>query len=475
MRYLSERMNWTLFGLGVLLLLILGFGADRVARRLAASEQWVSHTYEVQSAINQLRADVLLMESARLRYIFGGASGRLAQCRQTMSALPVDLQVLQDLTRDNPVEQQRIQQLRPVIQARIALIQESLALREDGKPDGERQLAITAAGGEAADQIASLLNAMDGEEDSLLRSREVISQGTYTEARVVLIVAFTAAMALLLVTFRQVVVQLRDRLRAEQAVRALSGRLLQLQDAERRKVARDLHDSIGQYFAGLAMTLDMLKQPDLPQARREKLFADCADMVQQGAAETRTLSHLLHPPLLDEAGFASAAKWYVDGYRERSKIDVTLELPSTSERLPKEVELALFRVLQEGLTNIHRHSGSGSATVRMADSSGQVTLVMQDFGKGIPEAMLDQFRKTSTGSGIGLAGMKERIAELGGTLEIESGRQGTTLRVSVPLSGSTARGNPGSGQAADQAVQTPLAKNGGSEPGHHLSLAALPA
>jgi signal transduction histidine kinase len=234
------------------------------------------------------------------------------------------------------------------------------------------------------------------------------------------------------VTFRQALNQLRDRRRAEEAVRRLSGRLLQLQDAERRKVARELHDGVGQYFSALAMCLDGLNQDELPAETRRKLVRDCVDIVQRGGSETRTLSHLLHPPLLDEAGLASAAKWYVDGYRERSKIDVNLEL-AAANRMPKDVELALFRVLQEGLTNIHRHSGSRSARVQMSEGNGEVTLLVQDFGKGIPESVLEQFRVTSTGTGVGLAGMRERIAEMGGVLEIESGEKGTTLRVKVPI------------------------------------------
>jgi signal transduction histidine kinase len=473
MRYLSERLNWALFGLGVMLLIVLGFSADYITTRLATSQGWVSHTYEVQGAINQLRTDVLTAESDRLTYIFADFN-RVARCRQAMERLPGHLQDLKRLTADNPSQQQRIQQLAPLLDQRVALISRSLALRESGAADSEPQKSLTAAGEGTTDQIAVLLGAMENEESTLLRGREVVSQGTYEEARLVLIAAFAVAILLLFVTFRQVVIQLRDRRRAEAAVRALSGRLLQLQDAERRKVARELHDSIGQYFAGLGMTLDMLKQPGLTAERSERLFADCSDMVAQGAAETRTLSHLLHPPLLDEAGFASAAKWYVEGYRERSKINVTLELPSEVTRMPKDVELALFRVLQEGLTNIHRHSGSNSAAIRVSDDSAQVTLVLQDFGKGMPAAMLEQFRKTSTGSGIGLAGMRERIAELGGTLNIESTARGTTLRVWVPLPRMAASGEPRSGDAPNQAEEPILNTEESGEP-PHLSLAVLPA
>jgi signal transduction histidine kinase len=475
MRYLSEHINWALFGLGLMLLIVLGFSADRVTSRLVTSKEWVSHTHEVLAAIDQVRSDVLAAESARFRYVFVGASEGLAQCRDVMKQLPRDLERLEKLTVDNSEQQQRIQELRPVIDRRVGLIAESLALRESGQTDAERQKSITVAGGEAMDHVARVLSAMDKEEENLLLTREVVAQSTYSEARLVLIAAFAVALTLLLVTFREVVLQLRDRRRAEEAVRRLSGRLLQLQDAERRKVARELHDGIGQYFAGLGMTLDSLKQADLPAAKREKLLADCAAMVQQGAAETRTLSHLLHPPLLDEAGFASAAKWYVEGYRQRSQIDVALEIPSSLRRMPKDIELALFRVLQEGLTNIHRHSGSKSATVRISYGSGQVSLVLQDFGKGISEATLEEFRKTSTGSGIGLAGMKERIAELGGSLDIESGERGTTVLVRVPLPSLAASGDTRSGRAAEQEAEKPERKADGSDATRPLSRAVFSA
>ncbi|HEY1263504.1 MAG TPA: CHASE3 domain-containing protein, partial [Terriglobales bacterium] len=403
-----------------------------VTGRMAASEAWVSHTHEVEAALGDLRSDMLTAETARLRYIFGGVNDRLAEGQDAINRIQLDVQTLKRLTADNPAQQRRIGQLQPLLERKVGLLQQSIALRRGGKPDKEVQEAITARAGDLSKQISDLLTGMQKEEEGLLASREVISRRRYSETRVALIVAFVMALAMLFVTFRQALNQLRDRRRAEEAVRRLSGRLLQLQDAERRKVARELHDGVGQYFSALAMCLDGLNQDGLPAETRRKLVRDCVDIVQRGGSETRTLSHLLHPPLLDEAGLASAAKWYVDGYRERSKIDVNLEL-AAANRMPKDVELALFRVLQEGLTNIHRHSGSRSARVQMSEGNGEVTLLVQDFGKGIPESVLEQFRVTSTGTGVGLAGMRERIAEMGGVLEIESGEKGTTLRVKVPI------------------------------------------
>ena len=150
------------------------------------------------------------------------------------------------------------------------------------------------------------------------------------------------------------------RKRAEEAARSLSGRILTLQDDERRRIARGLHDSLGQYLTALKMNLDVFQTSNDNKA---KLASDCSEIVDKCLTETRTISHLLHPPLLDEAGFGSAARWYVDGFSQRSGIKVNLNLPSKLGRMHRDVEVALFRAVQEGLTNVHRHSGCSAVDV----------------------------------------------------------------------------------------------------------------
>jgi two-component system, NarL family, sensor kinase len=141
----------------------------------------------------------------------------------------------------------------------------------------------------------------------------------------------------------------------------------------------------------------------------------------------------LHPPLLDEAGFISAARWYVEGFGKRSGIVATLDIPEDLERLPSEIETALFRILQESLTNVHRHSGSRSVEVQLARDSSFVVLCIRDQGKGIPQDALARFQKDGTNVGVGLAGIRERVKELGGTLHMESSGKGTLLKVIVPM------------------------------------------
>jgi two-component system NarL family sensor kinase len=207
-------------------------------------------------------------------------------------------------------------------------------------------------------------------------------------------------------------------------------RLLELQDQERRKFSRELHDSLGQYLVGAKMNLAILAKsvPD------NTLIAECIKLLDQAMTETRTISHLLHPPLLDETGFGSAAKWYVEGFAKRSGIQTGLDMPADFDRLPSSLELVLFRVLQESLTNVHRHSRSRKADVSVRLSEDKVVLRVRDYGKGIPQDVLDRFRRNGAHGGVGLAGMRERIHELGGQLEMNSDSRGTQVVATLPRS-----------------------------------------
>jgi PAS domain S-box-containing protein len=227
-----------------------------------------------------------------------------------------------------------------------------------------------------------------------------------------------------------IAVDVTARHHAEDALRKLSGRLLGIQDQERRRIARELHDSLGQYLAGLKIALEMLGRSP---AKTDTLLAECSDILGKAITETRTLSHLLHPPLLDEAGFASAASWFVNGFSQRSGIPVALDIPPDLPRLSEAVEIALFRVLQESLTNVHRHSRTRSAEIRVETDAEQITIEICDHGRGVPEDILRQLDGEGTRLGVGLAGMRERIHELGGNFSVTSNENGTTVRASVPL------------------------------------------
>jgi signal transduction histidine kinase len=214
------------------------------------------------------------------------------------------------------------------------------------------------------------------------------------------------------------------------ALRRLSTQLLSVQDEERRRIARELHDGLGQYLAAAKITLDTLM---ITHTESENYLNEVEQLIDRAITETRTLSHLLHPPLLDATGFSSAATWYVEGFGKRSGIEASLQLPDKLGRLPTSIETALFRIMQEALTNVHRHSGSRKVDITVDSDGVTAVLVIKDFGKGIPKDTLEQFRESGTNVGVGLAGIRERVQELGGILEIHSNKKGTTLKASIPI------------------------------------------
>jgi signal transduction histidine kinase len=217
------------------------------------------------------------------------------------------------------------------------------------------------------------------------------------------------------------------------ALQSLAQRLLKVQDEERRKVARDLHDTTGQTLAALKMAVASLEYQLQQNQDTADVMCDINALADQALKEIRTTSYLLHPPLLDEIGFSPAAQWYVQGFGERSGIKTTLNFVTDSERLPTATETALFRVLQESLTNVHRHSGASEVKVNFYYQPEAVVLEIVDSGRGIPAELLQRLTQGSAEVGVGLAGMRERIAELNGVLEINSSDFGTTLRAVVPL------------------------------------------
>ncbi len=221
---------------------------------------------------------------------------------------------------------------------------------------------------------------------------------------------------------------------AEESLRALSGRLLQIQDEERRRIARELHDSAGQLLAALGMNLIPL------QAKVEKLGPDAVRVANESVAlvdeltkELRTISHLLHPPMLDEAGLDLALQWFVEGFGERSKISVQFDRTPDLGRLPREIETTIFRIVQESLTNIHRHSGSTTALVRITRDGDLVQVEVADRGKGI-RTDKDSVPGGVLRPGVGIQGMKERVRQLKGNFEIRSNAEGTSVSVTLPLS-----------------------------------------
>jgi PAS domain S-box-containing protein len=212
--------------------------------------------------------------------------------------------------------------------------------------------------------------------------------------------------------------------RTEMELRALSSRLLDTQDRERKRIARELHDGTAQNLFAMSMTLSrLLKETTEPQWT--PLLKECLALCEQSRKEIRTLSYVLHPPMLDETGLVSALRWYVDGFSERSGIKVKMTVEVSANRFPVEIETALFRVVQECLANIHRHSGSTMASVKLRANADRIVLQVRDWGRGMAAGI----RR----SGIGIPGMRERISHLLGDLSIATGKRGTTVTATVPL------------------------------------------
>jgi signal transduction histidine kinase len=224
------------------------------------------------------------------------------------------------------------------------------------------------------------------------------------------------------------------------ALRKLSARLMRVQDEERRRIARELHDGLGQWLAAAQINLDMVLLRE--REKSSPMLQETRKLIDHAVSSIRTMSYLLHPPLLDEAGFEAAAHWFIDGFAKRTAMaiktnfshpdDVPVGLSKTP-RMADVVELALFRALQEGLTNAHRHSASPNVDVKFQRLPDRAILEIQDFGRGVPQIVMERFQRTGSGSGVGLAGIRERVKELGGDFTIDSTDTGTTLRSVVPL------------------------------------------
>jgi len=219
---------------------------------------------------------------------------------------------------------------------------------------------------------------------------------------------------------------------AEEHLRELTGRLMQIQDEERRRIARDLHDSTGQKLAVAKLNLDTMAKAPETKAHSSKM-KESIQLIDDAFRELRTISQLLHPPLLDETGLASAARWLVDGFSERAKIQVEFKISGGLARLPQAAELALFRVIQESLSNILRHSGAKKAHILLSQTPQAVTLEIRDDGKGLPKNLLSGSSLSMNRVGVGILGMNERLTQLGGSLDISAETSGTTVRAVIPI------------------------------------------
>jgi signal transduction histidine kinase len=459
---LTARMA---FAIAIGLLIVCALIVYNTLRNFFYSEELVYHTQHVLELVGRTESDIAAAARNRLTYVFDGGDDALDEYRQAVVRIPGVLQELRHETADS-AQQQNCDRLDKLVSDRIQIWEKSVDLKRSGAPSPASQSELTRQSVVFADEIVTITGAMRTQESALLQSRIVVARSHFLFVIVFLIIAFTTAVLLLFWHYRLIRDELHARENAEQAAsraalsaieaerkareseisavssreaaQRLSARLLQLQDDERRKFSRELHDSIGQHLAAAKMVL----APMAAEQKNDHRCADILSLIEESIKEARTISHLLHPPGLDEAGFSSAATWYAEGFANRSGLNLKLNIAELPRRLPREIEIALFRVLQESLTNIHRHSRSSSAEVSFQADHEQAILKVTDHGTGIAKEVMARFQSLGT-SGVGLAGMRERIRELGGKFEVQSNPSGTSVQVMVPLVGERARAADG--------------------------------
>lgn len=428
-----------------LTILALATVAYFTERGIVRSRDWVVHTYQVRSQLNDLQLEVTRAQAHETRYVLAGEKAELPQFREESVLALQTVAALGKLTKDNLNEQERLGQLTKLLADSSSLLQgkpqdnETAALSSPGIPEREDEI------NDRHKRIESLVRNMQDEEEALLDQRlrgwdHLFKRNVFMLGLAFAIVTLMLAYDVRLLMSEVVRTKMKEKKVRDNAksYRLMSARILELQDAERRRIARELHDSVGQYLAGLKINLTQLGagvRGDAPKMIRETI-----ELTDYAIQEVRTISHLLHPPLLEELGFLPAAHWYIEEYGKRSQVKVSLFVDETIQRLPRDLETALFRVLQETLTNVYRHAAAQCVDVRILRQPGHVSLVVADDGKGIPHEVLAKFRDGAA-SGIGLAGMRERLAEFGGEIRVESSSGGSVVQALIPIDASATKQN----------------------------------
>jgi signal transduction histidine kinase len=423
-----DRAKLTLF-IALLLLALSGLGASVAMVRLYLSEGWVHHTYSVEVALGDVESALASAGSSRIHYIDSPSPASLQAFTDATQKVPLAIAQVRSLTSDNPGAAPLCNRLQEVADRRMAASLRSVELVQRNESDSAKQMQLTTQVGEAAIETAAIEQQMRDNEDELLAQRSRVTKLIFASIVGILAISFTLSAVMFLIHNRMLQRELRERESAENQLRQLSVHLLRVRDAEARRFARELHDGLGQTMVAAKMMAESLASQNAGNPK----FDDLATLIQEAAAQTRTISYLLHPPMLDELGFRSAAEWFMEGFTKRTGVPVTANISPGVEHLPKDLELALFRILQEALTNIHRHSNSARAEVSIAMQAQEVTMTIRDYGKGIPPETLSNFKTNGTRVGVGLAGMKERVMEFKGSLEIQSDGGGTKITVRMPV------------------------------------------
>jgi signal transduction histidine kinase len=410
----------------------------RAERRLTENSQWVSHSHDVLRELAFARTSLNRADACAQSMVITGDASYIDDYTRAVAGFNRHLQYLRMLTVDNETQQHDLDRLQPSADNAITALQAEIDARKSPQFAKGQPLALEASVRQSTDGVRSVISDMETEEWELLRQRTEAAERSNRRAREGILLGSLFALLFIGAFAVALLLDIEERKRAEESLRALSGRLLQMQEDERRHIGRELHDSLGQYLSALKMRLESLRTDIEPAGDRAvQELGECIRLAEQSVNEVRTASYLLYPALLDEMGLQTAIPVYLDGFSKRCGVKTTFESSPDLGRANRDVELALFRVLQESLTNVHRHSGSATADVRIVREDAAIRLDVTDTGKGMPRERLAEFQKGSPGQmGVGLRGMNERVRQFGGKLEVSSDLRGTTVRVSIPVTDS---------------------------------------
>lgn len=415
--------------LSALLLLILsGAATGYTLYKLYQGEQWVRHTYNVEVTLGNLQLTLNRAARDRVAYVSGDSTA-LQDFDDTRKASYQYLSDLRRLIGDNGEESARCDQFEAAMEGRLKVLQQSIDLVKSEKSTVQEQQGLTDESLKWNFRTSAISDQMKRAEETLLGRRDQIAATLFRRIAAIIAFSFLLSIYLIWEHYRRINIELRQRTTAEREAQNLSYQLLRAQDEERRRISRELHDGLGQSMVAAKMMADSF----LTQPPDGNTAADLIAILGEALTGVRTMSYLLHPPMLDEIGLASAAEWFVDGYSKRTGIAVTCEIAGDKRRLQPAAELTLFRVLQESLTNIQRHARSSNAEVYLEFRRKRISMRIQDHGVGIPEELLRRFQVDGIQLGVGLAGMRQRIKEQSGTFLVSSDSQGTTISVQLPI------------------------------------------
>lgn len=418
-----------MFASAMFLLLVCGCTLGWMLYKIYYGEEWVRHTYNVQLLIADIESSLNRTGRIRQTYLETGAKQYLEDIQETRTELFDKIAQLRTMVRDNADEERASESLERAAKRRFLIFDESVRLFQSGKSTLELQNAYTQELVKWSQQISEIIRAMKASESNLLSHRLVLTTSLFNAIVIILTLTYFLSLYMLWEHYRSLTHELTERKRAEGNALNLSAQLLRAQDQERRKIARDLHDGLGQSLVAAKMIADSFQN----RAPDTQKISDLSGILQDAVTSTRSISHLLHPPLVDELGFVSAARSYLEGFSRRTGVQVHCDIPDTVERLPRDLELTLFRVLQEALTNIQRHSKSATANVQFRTDGKSATLRIWDRGVGLPAELLRNFHSNGTNVGVGLAGIKERVRERNGVLELHSDSKGTLISATFPF------------------------------------------